>query len=581
MVKDQKKSLLSSPALLWLLEAIKGKKRYVAVETLLQVLVGLGHICYSLLFREMIDRAVEQNRPGFFRALSVLVVVAVLRILLRAGIRRMEEFSCAKLENTLKERLFGQLLRRSYADVTAVHTAQWMNRLTSDTVVVANGIAQIIPNLGGMAVKMVGAFCVIMIMEPIFGFLVIPGGALLILVSYFVRPAIKRLHGEIQESDGQVRVLLQERLDNLLIVNAYSQQEQSVTMAREAMADHRKKRMKRNLLSNINQVGFGFAMQGMYLAAGGYCAWGILSGTVTYGTMTAMLQMISHLQSPFSGIGGYVTQWYGMISSAERLMAAEKLPEDQHADQADPEASLDCYQNDFRGIGLDKLVFSYVERSSGHDLAVTIHYEDQFFHKGEFIALAGPSGCGKSTLLKLLMHVFRPDSGEIYLSGETKRPITSADRGLFAYVPQGNMLMSGSVRQILAFYDQEAMTREAELREALRIACALEFVDALPQGIDTVLGEHGAGLSEGQIQRIAVARAIFSRRPILLLDEATSALDEKTEETLLDNLKTMTDRMVLIVTHRPRACQVCDRVIYMQAADKEEISHDGKATENA
>ena len=287
MGKNKKIRFLSSPAVVWLLKVVKGKKRYVAAETLLQVLFGLGYICYSLLFREMIDRAVEHNRPGFFRALSVLVVVAVLRILLRAGIRRMEEFSCAKLENTLKERLFGQLLSRSYADVTAVHTA-----LTSDTVVVAGGIAQIIPNLGGMAVKMVGAFCVIMIMEPIFGVLVIPGGALLILVSYFVRPAIKRLHGEIQESDGQVRVLLQERLDNLLIVNAYSQQEQSVTMAREAMADHRKKRMKRNLLSNINQVGFGFAMQGMYLAAGGYCAWGILNGTVTYGTMTAMLQMI-------------------------------------------------------------------------------------------------------------------------------------------------------------------------------------------------------------------------------------------------------------------------------------------------
>ena len=165
MAKNQKIRFLRSPASVWLLEAIRGKKRYVAAETLLQVLVGLGHICYSRLFREMIDRAVEHNRPGFFRALSVLVVVAVLRILLRAGIRRMEEFSCAKLENTLKERLFGQLLSRSYADVTAVHTAQWMNRLTSDTVVVAGGIAQIIPNLGGMAVKMVGAFCVIMIME--------------------------------------------------------------------------------------------------------------------------------------------------------------------------------------------------------------------------------------------------------------------------------------------------------------------------------------------------------------------------------------------------------------------------------
>ena len=558
----------------WLLEAIRGKKRYVAAETLLQVLVGLGQIGYSLLFREMIDRAVEQNKPGFFRALMLMAALVLIRLLLGAAARRLEEFTCASVENALKERLFGQLLSRSYGAVTGVHSAQWMNRLTSDTQVVANGIGQIIPNLGGMAVKMLGAFCVIMIMEPVFGILVIPGGALLILVSYFVRPAMKRLHSQIQESDGQVRVLLQERLDNLLIVDAYSQQEQSLELVRDAMGDHRKKRMKRNLLSNLNQVGFGLAMQGMYLAAGGYCAWGILNGTVSYGTMTAMLQMISHLQSPFSGIGGYVTQWYGMIASSERLMAAERLPADEQAELADPEASLNCYNSDFRGIGMKDLVFSYVDRSSGRDLAVTIHYEDQFFRKGEFVSLAGPSGCGKSTLLKLLMCIFRPDSGELLLSVRETRPLTAADRGLFAYVPQGNMLMSGTIRQILAFYDETAMSREEELRNALRIACAEEFVDALPQGMDTELGEHGAGLSEGQIQRIAVARAIFSRRPVLLLDEATSALDDRTEEKLLDNLKTMTDRTVLIVTHRPRACEVCDRVIYMTPPDTEEANHD-------
>lgn len=570
MDKHQKKALLSSNTGLWLLEAIQGKKHYVAGETLLQALSGLAQIGYSLLFREMIDRAVEHNKPGFFRALAILGSIALLRIILRAGIRKMEELTCSKLENTLKTRLFSRLLGRSYGDVTSVHTAQWMNRLTSDTVVVANGIAQIIPNLCGMAVKMLGAFCAVMIMEPIFGLLVIPGGLALILVSYFTRPLMKRLHSRIQEADGNVRVLLQERLDNLLIVNAYSQQERSVEMSAQRMEEHRKLRMKRINISNINQMGFGLAMQGMYLGAAGYCAWGILNGTISYGTMTAMLQMISHLQSPFSGIGGYFTQWYGMLASAERLMEAEKLPDDTDAHLTDTEASLNFYHSDFQGIGLKNMVFSFVDRSSGEDLAVTIHYEDLFFKKGEFVSLAGPSGCGKSTLLKLLMCIYRPDSGGIYLAGDEIRPISAADRGLFAYVPQGNMLMSGTIRQILAFYDEKAMNREEDICMALRIACAEDFVNALPQGIDTILGEHGAGLSEGQIQRIAVARAVFSQRPILLLDEATSALDEKTEEQLLDNLKTMTDKTVLIVTHRPRACEVCDRVVTMKAPDKED-----------
>ena len=573
MGKDQRKRL-SSGAVRWLLDAIGGKVKYVAAETLLQVLVGLGYICYSLLFREMIDRAVEHNGPGFFRVLMVMGAVVVIRLLLGAAARRLEEYTCASLENVLKERLFDRLLTRSYASVAGVHTAQWMNLLTSDTVVVANAVAQILPSVGGMAVRMAGAFFVIVMMEPLFGLLVIPAGLALIVVSYLVRPAMKLLHGRIQDADGQVRKLIQERLDNLLIVDAYSHQSQSVEMGRQRMEDHRKARMRRTALSNLNQICFGLAMQGMYLVTAAYCAWGILKGTVSYGTMTAMLQMVSHLQAPFSGFGGYFAQWYAMLASCERLMAAEELPEDTDAALADSEKSLKSYHGDFRGIGIRDLVFSYVDRSSGENLAVTIRYEDQFFRKGEFVSLAGPSGCGKSTLLKLLMKIYPQSAGEIYISGTEDRSVSAADRGMFAYVPQGNMLMSGTIRQILAFYDSDAMSREEELRLALRIACAQEFVDALPQGIDTELGEHGAGLSEGQIQRIAVARAIFSRRPILLLDEATSALDEKTEEKLLDNLKTMTDRTVLIVTHRPRACEVCDRVISMTPPDRKETDHD-------
>jgi len=238
-------------------------------------------------------------------------------------------------------------------------------------------------------------------------------------------------------------------------------------------------------------------------------------------------------------------------------METEKLPSDYEGIQTEAQ--------DFDAITLEKLVYSYVERNVDEELSVTIRYDDHIFRRGEFIALAGRSGCGKSTLLKLLMSVYKPDSGEILLrQGNGERPLTAGDRALFAYVPQGNMLMSGSIRQIITFYDEDAMKREDELWAALNAACAAEFVEALPQGLDTVLGEHGAGLSEGQIQRIALARAVFSRRPILLLDEATSALDEQTEAKLLDNLRTMTDKTVLIVTHRPRACEICDRVIYME-----------------
>lgn len=575
MEKNQKSRFLNQPALAWILESVKGNKRYVALLTCLQILVSLMHIGYSLLFRELIDRAVDKNAPGFWLFLILLAVAALMRIGVRALIRHVDESTRANLENVLKKRLFSTLLSRDYSAVTAVHSGEWMNRLTSDTVVVANGLAQIIPNLGGMVVQMGGALCVIVIMQPVFGAVVLPAAVLFMGLTRLLRPELKRLHREIQNADGGVRIHMQERLDNLLIVDAYSQRGQSLTQSEEKMRSHRNVRMKRNFLTNLSQVGLGIAMQGMYLLGAGFCAWGILNGTVSYGTMTAVLQMISRLQAPFSGIGGYFSQWFAMLTSAERLMEAEQFPDD--AAEVDTESSAKLYREDFRGIRTENMEFSYVDRIDGRELAVQLNYRDFRVDKGEFVALAGPSGCGKSTLLKLLMDIFHPDSGcRILMTAEGERELTASDRGLFAYVPQGNMLMSGSIRQIIAFYHEDSMMEEEWLWKSLKVACADDFVRDLPQGLDTVLGEHGAGLSEGQIQRIAIARAIFSRRPILLLDEATSALDGDTEARLLNNLKTMTDRTVLIITHRPKAFEVCDRVVHMErgAVQIQEDTHD-------
>lgn len=183
--------------------------------------------------------------------------------------------------------------------------------------------------------------------------------------------------------------------------------------------------------------------------------------------------------------------------------------------------------------------------------------------KGEYVAFTGHSGCGKSTALKLLMSIYRLDSGKRLLVEKdgSSQPLDSRWHRLFAYVPQGNQLMSGTIRDIVSFADKSQSGDEEKIAQALKIACADEFVGELESGIDTLLGERGTGLSEGQMQRIAIARAIFSESPVLLLDEATSALDSQTEKQLLENLRSMTDKTVVIVTHRPAALEICDRVL--------------------
>ena len=188
---------------------------------------------------------------------------------------------------------------------------------------------------------------------------------------------------------------------------------------------------------------------------------------------------------------------------------------------------------------------------------------DLSISKGEYVAFTGHSGCGKSTALMLLMGIYKPDSGMRYveLKDGTRKELTSAWHRLFAYVPQGNKLMSGTVREIVSFADKPCSGDDARINQALKIACADQFISELDNGIDTVLGERGTGLSEGQMQRIAIARAIFSEAPVLVLDEATSALDDLTEKELLENLRALTDKTVIIVTHRAAALEICDRKI--------------------
>lgn len=277
----------------------------------------------------------------------------------------------------------------------------------------------------------------------------------------------------------------------------------------------------------------------------------------------AILQLIGQIQSPLANITGYLPKFYAMTASAERLMEAEFLADDLPNGVKPNDEIQKFYKEKFASIGFENADFTYtppVREDEKTKMPVVLKNISLEIRKGEYAAFTGHSGCGKFTLLKLMMCLYPLDSGERFLRAEEKIPLTSEWHRLFAYVPQGNHLMSGTVREIVTFSDKESMNDEAKIHKALKIACADDFISDLESGIDTMLGERGAGLSEGQMQRIAVARAIFSDNPILLLDESTSALDEKTERQLIENLRNMTDRTVIIVTHRPATLEICDKI---------------------
>lgn len=555
-------------AVKWLYAVPKKKKGYIAALMLVQSLNGASGVLYALFLRNIVDSAVAHNSTKFWTQVIFIVILVIAQIAMRAIIRWLNELSKATFENIFKARLMKNILHKDFATVNAVHSGEWLNRLTNDTVVVAESYVEILPGLAGMVVKLISAVIMMIVLDWRFACILLPCGVLLLFFTYAFRRVLKKLHKNVQENDGKLRIYLQEHIGSLMMIRSFAAEEQTEDEAVGKMQVHKSARMKRTRFSNLCNIGFGAAMNGMYLFGAVYCGYGILNDTISFGTMTAITQLIAQIQNPFASITGYLPKFYAMTASAERLMEIERF-DDEEAKPL-PLAEVKAhYADNLKCIALENACFTYypnvesVDALTKDDQPTVLENISLEIQKGEYVAFTGHSGCGKSTALKLLMSIYRLDSGKRLLVGKdgSSQPLDSRWHRLFAYVPQGNQLMSGTIRDIVSFADKSQSGDEEKIAQSLKIACADEFVGELESGIDTLLGERGTGLSEGQMQRIAIARAIFSESPVLLLDEATSALDSQTEKKLLENLRSMTDKTVVIVTHRPAALEICDRVL--------------------
>ena len=546
-------------ALKWILHVPGRSRIYVVLLMVIQTIYGGTGVFYALFMKDIVDEAVAGNKTGFIRNVFFIIALIIIQVTLNTLISRFSELARASIENKFKERLFDNILKRDYARVTAIHSGEWINRMTNDAVLTANGVVEIVPSLCGMVVRMISAIILITIIDWHIAVIMVPVGAVVGIITYSFRKKLKSLHKDIQEKDGKLRVFLQENIGSLIMIRSFASQDQVEEEAGEYMSAHKKARMRRNKFQNITNAGFSIAMNGMYFLGIFYGGWGILNGTLTYGTLMAITQLISQIQGPIVNITGIIPRIFTITASAERMMEIESF-EDTGTECASIEEISDYYHNSFAAVGIRDAEFTYYSESE--DMPQVLRGVNCEIAKGDYVAFTGHSGCGKSTVIKLLMNIYKLDAGELYVkdvyNNETTLPREA--KNMFAYVPQGNLLMSGTVRDVVCFADKKRKNDQVAIDRALSIACATEFIGELDDGIDTLLGERGTGLSEGQMQRLAIARAVFSERPVLLLDEATSALDEITEKKVLENLRAMTDKTVVIVTHRPAALRICDKI---------------------
>ena len=541
----------------WILGVFKKYLPLVIIISVLGALTSLMGVGIILLTRDILNAA-QANAidTAFYENIIALAAIIILMILLNTFCSYLKSKAAAKIDMHLKNRMFRQLIRKEYSSLTKLHSGEIVNRFSSDIDHVVRGFANLIPTAISLCVKLIAGLAVIIYLEPLLAIVVLAVGFLLPLIARLLSKKYKNLHKESQRTDGVVRSFLQESIQNMIVIKTFEADSPVSNKLDGYLKDNYKIKMKRNILGTLMHT----SLHGSFtIAYYGVIIWGAFAITLwglEFGTFLAFLQLVSQLRTPLQNISGLIPQYYATIASAERLMEIEDIENEPISENA-----LVDYSK-LVSINGENLSFSYEGQTVLTDSNFTIK-------KGSTCAVMGESGTGKSTLFRLLLGLYHP-TGRLFLKTEEGDvPLSAANRNLFSYVPQGALTLTGTIRENITFLSGEVSDEKIEV--AAKQAVIYDFIKTLPQGFDTPIGERGIGLSEGQLQRIAIARALVTDSPVLLLDECTSALDTETECKLLENLKNTSDKTVILITHRPAALDICDTVLHVK---------DGKIEEN-
>ena len=540
----------------WVLRRIKKFIPFIILTSFINIVSSLSYIFLARISKNVIDQATGHGTKLSLFVIMLFATIA-LQIICHALLSVINVRLHGRLTISMRNYMFSSVVRKKYPKLFDHHSGDLLNRFTSDIEQVVHGALYIVPNICAMFTKIIGGIWALIMQSYLFAVVIIIAGFVIPLVGRTISKRFKYLHKEAQRTEGLARSFMQEGFANIVVIKTFASEMPILRKLNQYMRQNLKIKIKRNFISVCTHTTMSSVFTlGYYVIL----VWGasqIATGVITYGTLNYYLQLVSILRTPLQNVSGVMPQYYSMIASAERLMDLESI--ESEPPLLDNE-SLISIKSDFNSICADKLAFAYKDELILKNCSFEIS-------KGAITAITGESGSGKSTLFKLLLGLYEPSGGSLTFNGDT--PIDASTRRMFSYVPQGNMILSGSIRDNITLCNRKITDEQIE--KATKAAAIYDYIVSLPNGFDTELSERGAGLSEGQIQRISIARALLFDAPVLLLDESTSALDESTETEVLSNIKNMTDKTVIFITHRNTSIAVCDHIIHVKDKNFEMI----------
>ncbi len=557
----------------WLYSYVRRYWKSIIIYTLIGLTGTATSLISSIISKDMVDIITGHQTGALVRTFCLFIGFSVGNILVTQLSNYVSNIISLRVDTDIKADIFDKMLITDLESLTKYHTGDLMTRWNSDASTISNGVLNWIPNLIIYIVKFISSFAVVIYYDPEFALLAIMGIPVSIIMSRSVLKRIQSNNKEAAAMNARMSGFNQEAFSNIQTIKAFDLLKVYSLRLRQYQSEYKQMRtgyLRLSMLTSVIMSLVGILVSYSCYALGIYRVW---SGAISYGTMTLFLSLANSLTGTLNCLISLVPTAISITTSAGRLMDILNMPKEDFSKRSEVSDFYNRHSSYGLSVKLHDITYSY---NNGNLVFKNASFEA---HPHKITALVGPSGEGKTTMLRIILALLKPQSGELSIAAGNDSSahieFSPSIRQLFSYVPQGNTMFSGTIAENMRTVKPDASNED--IRQALELACAWDFVSALPEGIDSKIGERGQGLSEGQSQRLAIARALLRNSPILLLDEATSALDSATERNILNNImKDTYPRTCIVTTHRPAVLSMCDYVYMISDKQCRLLSEDEK-----